>query len=218
MIESAITHFKTSGLFVGFEGIDGSGKTTLINLVLQKLSALGHSTLKTREPGGTPAGQAIRTLLQHSTVDLSPLSEAFLFAADRTEHIATVVKPALKQGKIVLSDRTYVSSIVYQTEKTLSGETIQEINRIALQGCYPDLIVYVDLDPEEARKRFMLRSETQTRFEARGLAFFKNVHARYANIIELLPNVLHIDGIEDAETNAQAVAEKIIADLATRRL
>ena len=216
MIKSDIASLKNAGLFVGFEGIDGSGKTTLIAQVLQNLEVLGLSALKTREPGGTLAGQAIRNLLQHATVELSPLAEAFLFAADRTEHIGMVVKPAMKRGGIVLSDRTYISSLVYQTEATLTRQTIEEINRIALQGCYPDLVIYVDLSPEQARDRFMQRPETQTRFEARGLTFFKNVYARYAEIIKTLPNVLVVDGMLSTEKAAQAVTDKIIADLAAR--
>lgn len=216
MIQSGLTHLRNNGLFVGFEGIDGSGKTTLINQVFQNLVAHGCPAIKTREPGGTPAGQAIRTLLQHSTVELSPLAEAFLFAADRTEHITNVVKPATSQGKVVLSDRTYISSLVYQTEATLARATIEEINKIALQGCYPDLVVYVDVQPEEARKRFMQRPEQQTRFEARGLPFFKNVHARYAVLLKTLPNVLYINGMDSTQQAAQAVTEKILADLAAR--
>lgn len=213
MIQSNIPHLKNSGLFVGFEGIDGSGKTTLIAQVLQNLTIAGLEAIKTREPGGTPAGQAIRTLLQHATVELSPMAEAFLFAADRAEHIATVVKPAMQRNKIVLSDRTYVSSLVYQTESTLTQATIEEINKIALQGYYPDLIVYVNIEPEEARKRFMQRPEMQTRFEARGLNFFRNVHALYAEVLKTLPNVLIIDGMETTETNTRLVINKIMSDL-----
>ncbi len=213
MIQSNNSLVKKFGLFVGFEGIDGSGKTTLITLVLQILTNLGYETLKTREPGGTPAGQAIRTLLQHATVELSPLTEAFLFAADRTEHIASVIKPALKRGDIILSDRTYISSLVYQTDQKLTRATIEEINRIALQGCYPDLVVYVDIQPEDARKRFMQRPETQTRFEARGLTFFKNVHARYAETLPTLPNVLSIDGMQPAPELAKVIAARIIEEL-----
>lgn len=213
MTQSDLATNKNIGFFVAFEGIDGSGKTTLIAQVFKNLEASGLIALKTREPGGTLAGQAIRNLLQHATVELSPLAEAFLFAADRTEHISTIVKPAKQRGAVVLSDRSYISSLVYQTEKTLSLQIIEEINKIALQGCYPDLVVYVDLDPEQARKRFMQRPETQTRFEARGLSFFKNVYARYADIIKTLPNVLVIDGMLATEKAAQLVAEKISADL-----
>lgn len=213
MIQSDLNHLKRRGLFVAFEGIDGSGKTTLIAHVQQALSEQGNAVIKTREPGGTPAGQAIRTLLQHSVAEISPLAEAFLFAADRTQHIATVVKPAIAQGKIVLSDRTYISSLVYQTEAHLSRQTIEDINRIALQGCYPDLVVYVDIEPEEARKRFMQRPEQQTRFEARGLTFFKNVHSRYAELLPTLPNVLRIDGMEAPQVSAEKIVAKIHADL-----
>ncbi len=201
--------FEHSGLFVGFEGIDGSGKTTLMAQIFKNLSDQGYDVLKTREPGGTPAGQAIRTLLQHSPVQLSPLTEAFLFAADRAEHMQTIVKPALKEGSIVLSDRTYISSLVYQAENNITQETIQAINTLALQGCSPDLVIYIDIDPEEACKRFAQRSETKTRFEARGVNFFKNVHERYAKLLPQLPNVFVVEGRLDPISAATLATQKI---------
>lgn len=217
-----MTHGSTkkvehSGLFVGFEGIDGSGKTTLIAQVLKNLTELGYSALKTREPGGTPAGQAIRTLLQHSPVPLTPLTEALLFAADRAEHIHTVVKPALKNNAIVLSDRTYLSSLVYQAESNISQQTIQDINNIAMQNCVPDLIIYIDIQPEEAGDRFMQRAETRTRFEARGLSFFKNVHDRYTKLLPTLPNVFIVDGRLDPATAANTITQKICDSFTTKR-
>lgn len=205
-----------SGFFVGFEGIDGSGKTTLIAQVFKNLTELGHDTIKTREPGGTPAGQAIRTLLQHSPVALTPLTEALLFAADRSEHIHSVVKPALAKNCIILSDRTYISSLVYQTEANITQKTILEINNIAMQGCTPDLIVYVDITAEEAGARFMQRAETKTRFEARGISFFKNVHNRYAQLLPTLPNVFVVDGTLSPLEAAEQVTLKICNSLSLK--
>ena len=209
MAHTKVKKTEHSGLFVGFEGIDGSGKTTLIAQIFKNLTDRGYDALKTREPGGTPAGQAIRTLLQHSPVPLTALTEAFLFAADRSEHIHTVVKPALNENRIILSDRTYISSLVYQTEHNITQKTIMEINAIALQGCEPDLIVYIDIAPEEAGKRFMNRAETNTRFEARGIGFFKNVHDRYATLLPQLPNVFVVDGLLDPLTAAERITQKI---------
>lgn len=206
------------GIFIGFEGIDGSGKTTLIAQIFKNLTDEGLSVVKTREPGGTLAGQAIRNLLQHAPVQLTPLTEAFLFAADRAEHIQTVIQPALKEGKIVLSDRTYISSLVYQAEKNITQETIQEINNIALQGCLPDAIVYIDLEPEEAGKRFMQRPETRTRFEARGLAFFKNVHQRYAKLLSQFSNVFLVDGNLETTKAADLITKKILTAFTSKKI
>ncbi|MBM3894163.1 dTMP kinase [Candidatus Dependentiae bacterium] len=198
------------GIFVGFEGIDGAGKTTLIAHVLKKLIECGCRIVSTREPGGTPIGKAIRNILQHSPASLCSLTEAFLFAADRAEHIASVVQPALAQGDVVLSDRTFLSSIVYQANESLSEETILKINQIALQETHLDLVVFVDISPEEASARFSARPEGKSRFEARGIEYFKIVQAQYKKLLQKLPSVLVVDGTKDVESICNTVTQKIL--------
>lgn len=206
----------TPGLFVGFEGIDGSGKTTLIDLVLKQLIANNYPALKTREPGGSAIGQSIRNLLQHSSAQMSSLTEAFLFAADRAEHIKSVIVPAIKEGKVILSDRTYLSSMVYQADDELSQETILSINTIALQGTSPDLVIFIDISPEEALKRATARAESQTRFESRGVEYFKKVADEYKKLLKTILNSMILDGALKSEILAEMVVQKIIQSVGQR--
>jgi dTMP kinase len=207
---------KLPGFFVGFEGIDGSGKTTLIDLVLKQLITNNYPALKTREPGGSAIGQSIRNLLQHSNAEMSSLTEAFLFAADRAEHIKSLIAPAINQGKIVLSDRTYLSSMVYQADEELSQETILKINTVALQGTSPDLVIFIDISPEEALKRAVARAENQTRFESRGVEYFKKVADEYKKLLKAIPNSMILDGTLKSEILAKIVVQKIIQSVEPR--
>ncbi len=217
MLNSAKNTLLFPGIFVGFEGIDGAGKTTLIAHVLKKLVEQSCRVVTTREPGGTPIGNAIRGILQHSPAHLSSLAEAFLFAADRAEHMAAVVAPALTKGDIVLSDRTYLSSMVYQANETVSQETIFEINQIALQNIPLDLVVFVNISPEDAAVRFSARTEGKTRFEARGIEYFKKVQARYHDLLQKISPVVVVGGTEEIATSATVVAQKILQIMLSKK-
>lgn len=141
-----------SGFFIVFEGIDGAGKTTQINLLMAKLEEHGFEVVRTLEPGGTIAGQTIRNLV--FTNELDPVTEVFLFAADRAEHVRKVVAPALADGKIVVSDRFLLSSIAYQGYgKGLGAQFVEEINIHALDGVCPDLTIILDMPVDRALKR-----------------------------------------------------------------
>src|SRR5438045_3520411 len=139
------------GLFVTFEGIDRSGKTTQARLLCE---ALGSEALGVREPGGTEAGERIRAILKDPAVELSPRTEALLFAAARAELVEQVIRPALEAGRTVVSDRFIDSSLAYQGgARGLGLEEVAAINRFALGGVRPDLTLLLDIDPSAAARR-----------------------------------------------------------------
>jgi dTMP kinase len=162
------------GLFVTFEGIDRSGKTTQSRLLLD---ALGDEAVGVREPGGTPAGERIRSLLKDPDVELSPEAEALLFAAARAELVSQVIEPALAAGKVVVSDRFLDSSLAYQgSARGLGVEEVERINAFATAGLRPDLTLLLDLDTAAAAGRGAVEDD---RFEQEGAGLQRQVAAAY---------------------------------------
>src|SRR3954449_2010799 len=161
------------GLFVAFEGIDRSGKTTQARLLCDKL---GEEALGVREPGGTEVGERVRELLKDPSVELTPEAEALLFAAARAELVARVIRPALEAGKVVVSDRFLDSSLAYQGHARGLGEgEIRLVNDWGTAGLAPDLTVLLRIAPAEAAAR---AGETD-RFEDEGLALQRAVADAY---------------------------------------
>ena len=152
------------GLFVTFEGIDRSGKTTQADLLCR---ALGDAALGVREPGGTDAGERVRTILKDATVPLAPETEALLFAAARAELVSQVILPALAEGRVVVSDRFLDSSLAYQGgARGLGIEDVAHINRFATRSLRPDLTFLLEIDPATAAAR----AGESDRFEDEGAA------------------------------------------------
>src|SRR6266536_188269 len=145
----------TEGRLIAFEGLDGSGKTTQMDLLGHWLESHHISYVRTREPGGTPLGQEIRQiLLNRPDLVITPLAEAFLFQADRAQHFATLVLPALAQGVHVITDRWFDASIAYQGHARNEGiELVARLSVIATQGHIPDLTILLDLDPSLVHAR-----------------------------------------------------------------
>jgi dTMP kinase len=169
------------GLFVTFEGIDRSGKTTQAGMLCD---ALGDEALGVREPGGTPAGEKVRELLKDTSVTLSPEAEALLFAAARSELVAEVILPALSEGKVVVSDRFLDSSLAYQGgARGLGIEDVERINYFAVRGLKPDLTFLLDLSPDDAAAR----SGENDRFEEEGAGLQEAVGAAYERLIRVDP-------------------------------
>ena len=166
------------GLFVTFEGIDRSGKTTQAGLLVD---ALGESGLGVREPGGTPAGERLRDLLKDAEIDLAPETEALLFAAARSELVANVILPALDSGKVVVSDRFLDSSLAYQGgARGLGIDDVERVNAFATRGLKPDLTFLLDLSTEEAGAR----AGESDRFEDEGSGLQEAVGWAYEQLIE----------------------------------
>jgi len=169
------------GLFVTFEGIDRSGKTTQAGLLCD---ALGEEALGVREPGGTEAGERVRELLKDPSVQLSPEAEALLFAAARSELVAEVIRPALEAGKVVVSDRFLDSSLAYQGgARGLGIEDVEQVNAFAVRGLKPDLTFLLDLSPEDAASR----AGESDRFEDEGASLQSAVGEAYEELVSADP-------------------------------
>jgi dTMP kinase len=190
------------GLFVTFEGIDRSGKTTQAGLLVD---ALGDEALGVREPGGTGAGERVREILKDQSVSLSPETEALLFAAARSELVADVILPALEEGKVVVSDRYLDSSLAYQGgARGLGIADVEQVNHFATRGLKPDLTFLLELSPEEAAAR----AGESDRFEEEGEGLQEAVGAAYERLVRADPDRWRrIDARQPAdEVHAQVMA------------
>jgi dTMP kinase len=166
------------GLFVTFEGIDRSGKTTQAGLLVE---ALGSGAVAVREPGGTDLGERVRELVKDARLEPGPRAEALLFAAARAELVDGVIRPALEAGRVVVSDRFLDSSLAYQGDaRGLGVDEVERVNRFATEGLLPDLTFLLDLDPAEAAERAGMLD----RFEDEGLSLQRAVAAAYERLAE----------------------------------
>jgi len=200
-----------SGLFVTFEGVEGSGKTTVAKAIAENLRQKGLTVTVTAEPGTTLVGSQIRQLLA-TVSERTAWTEAFLFLADRAEHVAKVIKPALERGEIVLCDRFTDSTIAYQGFGLgLPLEWLMQLNSIATNGLVPDLTLLLDIDPEIGLKR----SQRETVFERRSLDFHQRVRWGYLWLAKQEPHrVKVIDAsqpLESVLTQALRLVEEALA-------
>jgi len=167
-----------AGIFITFEGPDGAGKTTQVMLLERHLRQKGYDVLVTREPGGTPVGEEIRKLLlNRSHQDMDALTEMYLYAASRAQHVRQVIKPALDKGIVVLCDRFIDSSIAYQGfGRGLGMDVVEAVNRYALGDILPDLTIFLNIRPEEALARGRMRLKEVDRLESEKLEFHQRVY------------------------------------------
>jgi dTMP kinase len=196
-------------LFVSFEGIDGSGKSTQAALLAQALRAEGREVVHTREPGGTPAGEAIRAILLGSE-DLAPWAEAALFAAARAQLVQEIIAPALARGAHVVCDRFLDSSLAYQgIARDLGLDAVLELNRLATGGTVPDRTILLLLDPAEALRR---RPGEPDRIEREGLSFLSRVDSAYRELAErFFERILVVDATRPPGEIAGAVLDDVRA-------
>lgn len=200
-----------SGVFITFEGGDGAGKTTQLRLLEEWLTEVGYRVVKTREPGGTPLGQEIRELLLHGTDPVDARAEALLYAADRAQHIATIVRPALERGDVVLQDRYIDSSLAYQgAGRVLETQDIAKISEWATLGLQPNLTVLLDIDPREAILRMQDRGVKADRIESENLAFHDSVREAFLKIAsQNSRRVLVCDASQNVEEIASSVRARV---------
>lgn len=182
------------GYFITFEGIEGCGKTTQIKKLSERLQALGHRTLLTREPGGCPISDKIRTiLLDAGNCAMQPLTELLLYAASRAQHVADIILPALQSGHIVLCDRFTDATVAYQhCGRGIDRDTIDELNLMACQSVHPDATVLMDCDVATGLARAKSRMDAGTgpreeRFELEAAAFHQRVRDGYLNLASVEP-------------------------------
>jgi len=165
-------------LFISFEGGEGSGKSTQAERLAQRLRDCGYEVLKTYEPGGTTLGDELRELLKkHRDVQLAPESELLLFAAARSQLTREVIRPALQKGTVVICDRYMDSTTAYQGYgRLLPPETVEAINQVATGGLRPDLVVFLDMPPDESIKR---KRQPRDRIEIENASFHQRVRDGY---------------------------------------
>ncbi|WP_319544091.1 dTMP kinase [uncultured Pseudodesulfovibrio sp.] len=174
-------------MFITFEGIEGTGKSTQITKIKEYFESQGKEVFLTLEPGGSRVGKELRKMLLHvDNKDITPITELFLYLADRAQHIAQVIRPALEAGKVVLCDRFADSTIVYQGfGRGLDTQVLKQLNEVAVDGLWPDLTIVLDIDPEIGLKRAMLRNiedgkaKEEGRFEAEHISFHKRIREGY---------------------------------------
>ena len=201
-------------MFITFEGIDGVGKSTQLDLLEKYLVAEGKEVLRTLEPGGTELGQEIRHLLLHRKGDVSPRAEALLYAADRAHHVATKIRPALAAGKVVLSDRYFDSSVAYQgAARELDVEEVKQISLWAIDHLIPDLTVLLDLPGDEALARRSSKGTEPDRLEREQLEFFERARSEYLSMASE-PRFLVIDATNSVEQIHQQVLGRVTTLLA----
>ena len=187
--------------FITFEGPEGSGKTTVLNQI-NKLLSENYNVISTREPGGVSTGEGIRNiLLEGENIDIR--TEALLFAASRREHLVEKVIPALKNNKVVLCDRYIDSSLAYQGHARGIGiEEVKKINEFAINGLYPDLTIYLDIDAEVGRERILKNQRSQNRLDKETLTFHQKVIEGYKTLIKTNPERFKV---VDATQNIESV-------------
>ena len=186
------------GVFITFEGGDGSGKSTQIQSVRDWFESRGREVIVTREPGGTELGTEIRRLVQNGPEDVDARTEALLYAADRAYHVATVIRPALERGAVVLGDRYIDSSLAYQgAARSLGVDEIASLSAWATRGLYPSLTFLLDLPPEVGARR---RTDAPDRMERESMDFHERVRHEYLRLADAEPErIVVIDAVGTIE-------------------
>lgn len=206
---------RARGVFVSMEGLDGSGKSTQMDRLEDLLDRFGYEVVRTREPGGCPISEKIRTIiLDRENAEMTPETEAILYAASRAQHVRQVIRPAVEAGRCVLSDRFLDSSVAYQGGgRELGVDEVMEINRYAVGNVMPDLTVFLDMPHEAALKR-RYGASVPDRLEMEGEAFHARVEAAYREMIRRTPDrFVCVDASAGKDEVAQSVRDGVIPRL-----
>ena len=197
------------GIFITIEGPDGSGKSTQIENIKRFFDAKNIPIVFTREPGGTPIGERIRSIiLDNNCAEMTDLTEALLYAASRAQHVEEVIKPAIKQGKIVICDRFVDSSLAYQGYGRHLGDKVRIINNYAIDGCIPDITFLLKLDPSVGKHR--IREDMQDRLEHEKIDFHQEVFNGYLELERKYSNrIVGIDATRSIEDIRDDIYEKL---------
>jgi dTMP kinase len=190
-------------VFIVVEGIEGSGKSTLVAEIAERLEAEGHALLVTREPGGTPLGDALREIFLDRRIEISPLAESFLVNAARAQHVADVIRPALENGRIVLCDRFSDSTLAYQGYgRGADLDALRAMCATAADGIEPDLVLVLDLPVSVARARMRDRQIVADRIEREGDEFHERVRRGFLELAD--------QSLQHAVVDAVAMPEHVL--------
>ncbi|MDR0696057.1 MAG: dTMP kinase [Christensenellaceae bacterium] len=202
-----------AGTFITFEGCEGVGKTTQAKLLKQYLDDTLQDSIFTREPGGTKIAEEIRNMILDGNSNISPIVEAYLFAAARADHILNLVLPALEQNKIVICDRYIDSSLAYQgVGRGLGFETVLKINEFACSCCMPDCTIFINMDPRNSWRKQKGKVITGDRMEDETDHFHIMVYNAFKEISQKYSDrFINIDPTEDKELTSRSIIEKLIS-------
>ncbi len=208
------------GKLITFEGIDGSGKSTQIRMLSGELLLRGFEVLNTREPGGTPLGRRLREAFLETEEEVDPLAELLLFAADRAQHVNFLIKPALAEGKIVLSDRYADATYAYQgAGRGFPESTVNTVIELATGGLKPDLTIFFDLPVEKSLSRAGIRGENtkNNRMDLETADFYKRVREAYLGIAERERNRFIVVNGDSSIEKIQAEVVEIVVDFLNKK-
>lgn len=211
MTSAASAGTGRTGLWITFEGGDGSGKTTQAALLEEWLHASGRTVVRTREPGGTEVGNLIRDIVLHHRGDIAPRAEALLYAADRAHHVTTLVQPALSRGEVVIQDRYLDSSVAYQgAGRVLDAAEVRDLSLWATGGALPDVTVLLDITPDAARARLDADDKPFDRLEAEKAEFHTRVRDAYLGLAAAEPErFLVLDATRPVPELAEAIRARV---------
>ena len=201
------------GLFISFEGNDGSGKSSTVKAVYDELVKRGYDVIVTREPGGSKIAEKIRTvILDNDNTGMDDRTESLLYAASRREHIVETIKPALALNKIVLCDRYVDSSLAYQGyARNIGIEEVYQMNMYATEGLLPDLTIFVAADPEIGIERIKKNARELDRLEHEAIEFHKKVYQGYLEVVKKFPNrIVKVNGEQQLEVALQEAVNAVL--------
>ena len=200
------------GRFITVEGGEGAGKSTNLALIVSELEARGIDVEVTREPGGTPLSEGIRHLvLDPNWKETSFLTELFLYAASRAQHVEELIAPALEQGCIVICDRFTASSVAYQSfGRGLDRGLVEKVNEMAMGSCIPDMTIFLRISVEEALRRRVRRAEQIDRLEEAGQRLQERVALGYEAIFREDSNAVAVDAHQDPDDIAQEINKDLL--------
>lgn len=197
------------GYFISFEGGDGSGKSTQIQILREFLEERGYDVILTREPGGTPISEKIRSIiLDKANSEMDDMTEALLYAAARAQLVSQVIRPALEEGKVVICDRFVDSSMAYQAYARGLGDSVKTINAFAVGDCMPDLTILLKVNPQVGSSR--IGNRERDRIELASSDFHKKVYEGYLQLEKLYPErIIGIDAADTIENISGIISERI---------
>lgn len=196
------------GIFITFEGGEGSGKTTIIKRLASELASIGYNPVCTREPGGSKIAEGIRSIiLDKENTEMDYMTEALLYAASRAQHLSEVVRPSLELGKVVICDRYVDSSLAYQGyARGLGIDKVYDINLYATNGLLPKLTVFVDINPSVGLERIKTNHRDEDRLDKEKLSFHELVHSGYLEVAKRFPERIKV-------VNGEQTIEEVYNDV-----